>query len=79
MQHIVTLPGLETGKDIADHIVFSLSHVDVTGRVGKHFQVVEFLAGPGIGGKEFMLAPIGLPFLFNRVMIVNHQEIGWGY
>ena len=62
VQHVEPAHPLEARQEIADRIDPHVSHVDTTGRVGKHLEAVELRAGRILGGLELLgLLPGPLP------------------
>ena len=71
MQNIVSLQSLETCNYVSDGVVPHMSHVQLTGRIRKHFQNVILLFVVILHGLErIFFFPYVLPLLFNFCEIV---------
>ncbi len=71
MQHVVPLKSTKTGHDIANGIVAHMPHVDIAGRIRKHFQdIILGTRGIRFANKRPALGPQFLPLFFNALMVV---------
>ena len=72
MQHVVAIHPHIAGERVADGIVAHVSHVERPGRIGQHFEDVEFfLVGSGLGRvKRGIVLPALEPFAFDALRIV---------
>ena len=77
MQHVITQHPFVASNNVGRNIALGMAHVESgTRRIREHIEDVKLgFGGVDVRTKRLMLAPVGLPFLFNGLVIV---EFGHG-